>query len=58
MLAQRYGVPFLGAIPLDPAIGLAGDAGQPYVQRFNESPISDTYRTIARAVRNTRSELV
>ncbi len=58
MLAQRYGVPFLGAIPLDPAIGLAGDAGQPFVQRFNGSPISETYRTIARAVRSTRSELL
>jgi ATP-binding protein involved in chromosome partitioning len=28
-LARRYGVPFLGELPLDPAIGAAGDAGTP-----------------------------
>jgi ATP-binding protein involved in chromosome partitioning len=28
-LAAAYGVPFLGEIPLDPAVGRAGDAGTP-----------------------------
>ena len=28
-LAEAYGVPFLGEVPLDPAIGAACDAGTP-----------------------------
>ena len=29
-LAEEYKVPFLGAIPIDPALGEAGDSGKPY----------------------------
>ena len=33
-LAQKFGVPFLGAIPLDPDIVRSGDEGQPYVHFY------------------------
>jgi hypothetical protein len=36
-LAEEYKVPFLGAIPIDPALGEAGDSGKPYVAQFKDS---------------------
>lgn len=42
-LAEEYKVPFLGAIPIDPALGEAGDSGKPYVAQFKDSIISRTY---------------
>jgi Mrp family chromosome partitioning ATPase len=55
MLAERYDIPFLGSIPIDPSFGISGDAGMPYVQRFADSPVADTYRTIADTLHKTRS---
>ncbi len=49
-LAEEYGVPFLGSLPLDPAIGEAGDSGTPYVLKFKESPVSDLYNEITRSL--------
>ena len=57
-LATRYDVPFLGSLPLDPSIGISGDAGMPYIQRFADSPIADTYRKIAENLHETRSTKV
>jgi Mrp family chromosome partitioning ATPase len=54
-LAVKYDVPFLGSIPIDPSFGISGDAGMPYVQRFNGSPIAQTYQSIAEALHTTRS---
>lgn len=54
-LAQRYNVPFLGSIPIDPSIGISTDAGMPYVQRFFDSPVAHTYRQIAETLHDTRS---
>jgi ATP-binding protein involved in chromosome partitioning len=36
-LAQEYGVPFLGEIPLDPRIGAANDAGRPVAATGDEA---------------------
>ncbi|HOT63304.1 MAG TPA: Mrp/NBP35 family ATP-binding protein [Treponemataceae bacterium] len=49
-LAAKYKVPFLGSIPLDPAIGASGDEGRPFVTQFTNSPISEIYDTIARSL--------
>jgi Mrp family chromosome partitioning ATPase len=54
-LATRYGVPFLGSIPLDPSIGISGDAGLPYVHRFADSAVAGIYRDIAQTLHDTRS---
>lgn len=57
-LAETYDVPFLGSIPIDPSFGITGDAGMPYVQRFTDSPVADTYRDIADKLHKTRSNAV
>lgn len=45
-LAEKYELPFLGSIPLDPALGEAGDSGKPYVAEFKDSLVSKTYESI------------
>lgn len=37
-LAERYGLPFLGAVPLDPVTVLAGDLGKPVVLLREDAP--------------------
>jgi ATP-binding protein involved in chromosome partitioning len=48
--AQRIGVPFLGAIPLDLAIREAGDGGAPIVAARPNSPQAGAFRDIAEAL--------
>jgi ATP-binding protein involved in chromosome partitioning len=48
--AAELGVPFLGSVPLDPAIAEHGDQGVPTVMAAPESPQADAFRAIARAV--------
>jgi ATP-binding protein involved in chromosome partitioning len=49
-LAEEYGVPLLGEIPLDPQIGLGGDAGQPIVVGAPDSPAGAAFRAAAQQV--------
>jgi ATP-binding protein involved in chromosome partitioning len=44
--AQELGVPFLGSIPLDPAMVKAGDEGRPYVLRHADTPTWKAVDTI------------
>jgi ATP-binding protein involved in chromosome partitioning len=37
-MAAERGVPFLGRVPMDPAVVQAGERGVPYVQAFADSP--------------------
>ena len=45
--AARLGVPFLGALPLDPALRIAADAGMPLVLTNQDSPASIVIREVA-----------
>lgn len=45
--AEKLGVPFLGSIPLDPAIRSGGDAGTPIVVADPSSPQAAAFRNIA-----------
>jgi len=45
--AERLGVPFLGAVPLDPTICLAGDAGRPAILVAPDSIQAGAFRRIA-----------
>ncbi len=45
--AERLGVPFLGAIPLDPAICIAGDIGKPAVLTAPDSKYAEAFRRIS-----------
>jgi len=44
--AQDLGVPFLGAIPIDPAMVEAGDRGHPFVLRGADSPTWKAVETV------------
>ena len=46
--AERYGVPFLGAVPLDLEVRSGGDTGAPVVAARPESEIAETYRGVAK----------
>lgn len=45
--AARLGVPFLGALPLDPALRIAADAGTPLVLAKQDSPAVVVIREVA-----------
>jgi len=49
-LAKETGVPFLGAIPMDPAVRVGGDNGQPVVVSNPDSPVAQALRAIAEQV--------
>ena len=48
--SEALGVPFLGAVPLDPGLCLAGDAGVPIVAGRPESPAAAAFQHAARAI--------
>ena len=45
--AQQIGVPFLGEIPLDPSVRMAGDGGRPVVLAAPESSVAQAFRDLA-----------
>ncbi len=47
-MALEFGVPFLGAIPLDPEIVMSGDNGQPIMENGSNSPAAQAVISIAR----------
>ncbi|PHH72403.1 hypothetical protein CDD80_4564 [Ophiocordyceps camponoti-rufipedis] len=49
-LAEEMGVPFLGAVPLDPRIRMACDYGESYLDSFPDSPACEAFRQVARGV--------
>lgn len=49
-IAQEIGVPFLGKVPLDPAIVDCGDTGAPVIKTAPSSPAATAYRNIAAAL--------
>lgn len=46
-LAHEAGVPFIGSIPMDPAVRRGGDAGQPVVISHPESAVGLALRNVA-----------
>jgi len=45
-ISDSMDVPFLGSIPIDPSIGIAGDAGSPFMDRYAASPTAQIMRDI------------
>lgn len=45
-LAKKYGLPFLGKLPIATEIGECGDAGQPFVAKYPESPAAKAFMQI------------
>lgn len=50
ILAERYGLKFLGAVPLDPATVVAADRGIPVVYLKEDSPAKQGFLALADAV--------
>lgn len=46
-IAEKLGVPFLGEIPIDPRVREGGDAGQPIVVHYPDSPASRQFVSAA-----------
>jgi ATP-binding protein involved in chromosome partitioning len=44
-LARETGVPFLGAVPMDPAVAISGDSGRPYLLSQSSFPAAEAFRT-------------
>ena len=55
--AQKFEIPFLGRIPLDPAIREGGDAGMPIVAADPDSPLTRAFRGAAEALQTRVREL-
>jgi ATP-binding protein involved in chromosome partitioning len=49
-VADAVGVPFLGQIPLDPAVAAGGDEGHPIVEAAPDSPVAKAYVQVASAM--------
>jgi ATP-binding protein involved in chromosome partitioning len=49
-LAEEIGVPLLGEVPLEPAVGAGGDAGVPVTTAGGDSAAAAEFRTIAKRI--------
>jgi len=49
-LAKRYQVPFLGKLPLDPAVCQGGDTGKPFVRYLAKTPVGAEFAKIVAAI--------
>lgn len=51
-MAEEMKISFLGRIPINPAIGEAGDAGVPYIQNGNDSETAKAFLPVVEKVLN------
>ena len=51
--AEEFNKEFLGEIPIDPAVGKAGDNGKPIVEENSEHEISKIYLNFANKIKST-----
>ncbi|OCK77501.1 P-loop containing nucleoside triphosphate hydrolase protein [Lepidopterella palustris CBS 459.81] len=49
-LAESEGIPFLGAVPLDPRIGMACDYGESFLDAYPDSPACKALKGVVRRV--------
>ena len=51
-LAEEMSIPFLGAVPLDPRIGMACDYGESFFDTFPDSPACTALKTVVKGLAN------
>jgi len=51
-IAREFDLPFLGRIPMDPKVVIAGDDGKPYLSSGVDSPAVQAFTTVVEAVEN------
>lgn len=56
-LADFFGVPFLGEVPLDPSLCSCGDLGLNFIQSFPEAPAVEKFHEIASSIRDSLFEI-
>lgn len=56
-LAGATGLPLLGAIPIDPRVAACGDAGDPIVHKYPDSPVAAAYVTLAGRIMEALAKL-
>ncbi|ROW13208.1 hypothetical protein VPNG_04797 [Cytospora leucostoma] len=49
-LSEEIGIPYLGSVPLDPRIGMAGDYGESYFDSFPDSPACTALKKVVRGI--------
>lgn len=49
-IARDFELPFLGRIPMDPRVVIAGDDGKPYLSSSEKSPATDAFGEIVQAI--------
>lgn len=49
-MAKDTGIPFLGAVPLDPRIGMSCDFGESFFDNFSDSPACQALKEVVRNV--------
>jgi len=55
--SERFGLPLLGTLPLDPAVPPGGDAGKPVVVERPDSPTAAAFNAIATRIKERLDEL-
>ncbi|MDH4318086.1 MAG: Mrp/NBP35 family ATP-binding protein [Desulfobulbaceae bacterium] len=48
--ARDFDLPFLGRVPMDPKVVIAGDTGAPYLSSNTDSPATEAFAGVVRAV--------
>ncbi len=49
-MAREFDLPFLGRIPMDPRVVVAGDDGKPYLSSDEKSPATEAFMAIVTAI--------
>jgi len=49
-VARDFDLPFLGKVPMDPRVVIAGDTGQPYLSSEENTPATNAFASIINAV--------
>ena len=55
LMAEKFDVPYLGKLPLDPNLTRACEAGESFLQKFPSSSASSHFDTIVEKVINAVS---
>jgi len=51
-IARDFDLPFLGKVPMDPRVVVAGDTGKPYLSSDTDTPATKAFRSVVEAVIN------
>jgi Mrp family chromosome partitioning ATPase len=50
MMAARFGVPYLGGVPMDPNLTRSCEEGKPFLEAFRASPAAEQFSSIVEAI--------